>query len=77
MVFTRGGVVLDKRPYEDWRQVQDQFNDYVTSLGPYTLDGLFEYFALDYEPGREPFRRAEVEQFVASDDETLVHREGE
>ena len=64
LVYTEHALLLVKqRPY-DWRALQAEFFDYKASLGPYTVEGLFEL--LEHEYGaRGPFARADVAAFVA------------
>jgi hypothetical protein len=69
LVFLRaGGVLLVKRPDWDWRRLQDEFEDYMTSLGPWTAHDIAEHFALDYgeDDRRWPFRRSAIEAFMSS-----------
>ncbi len=35
LIFLRvGAVLLSRKPYADWREIQDEWDDYMTSLGP-------------------------------------------
>jgi hypothetical protein len=72
-VFLRSGLLLSRRPYADWREVQDAHDDYLTSLGPWTAEEIADYFAHDYtsDDARWPFSRRQVEAFFASSAETL------
>ena len=73
LVFTRHALVLSTRRYRSWQEVEDDFGDYISSLGPYSVDELFEYLTNDYTTSTVPFDRAEVERFVA--DPTREHLE--
>jgi len=70
IVYLRNGLLLSKRTYRDWREVQDQFFDYKTSLGPYNLDDLFSLIHDEYGD-KPPFLREQVEAFVQSDAELM------
>jgi hypothetical protein len=67
LVFCRSRTVLTKKGYADWRQVQDEYEDYMTSLGPCSEAEWVEYFADEYGPddSRWPFSRAEMTAFFA------------
>ena len=65
LVFTRHAMVLSKRRYRSWQEVEDDFDDYISSLGPYSVDELFDYLTNDYTTSAVPFDRDEVERFVA------------
>ena len=73
LVFTRHAMVLSKRRYRTSQEVEDDFDDYISSLGPYSVDELFEYLTNDYTASTIPFVRDEVERFVA--DPTAEHLE--
>jgi hypothetical protein len=69
LVFLRaGGLMLVKRPDATWRQLQAEYADYVTSLGPWTADELVDYFPLDYgdDDRRWPFTRRAIAEFMAA-----------
>jgi len=53
----------------NWRDAQNQFFDFRTSLGPYTVDGLFEFLDGEYPDGLSA--RDHVEAFIASDAEPM------
>jgi hypothetical protein len=69
LVFLRpGGLLLIKRPGADWRQLQDEYPDYMASLGPWTGEEIAEHFALDYgeDDSRWPFTRQAIVEFLQS-----------
>lgn len=67
LVFLRpAGLLLVKRPDADWRQLQDDYPDFMTSLGPWAADEIAEYFALDYtdDDAGWPFDRKAIAEFM-------------
>ncbi len=67
LVFLRrGSVLIVKRPEVDWRQLQDEYDDYMASLGPWSEDDICEHFALDYgeDDRRWPFTRSAIGEFM-------------
>jgi hypothetical protein len=69
LVFLRpAGLLLVKRPDADWRQLQYEYPDFMTSLGPWTADEIAGYFALDYteDDARWPFTRRAIAEFMRS-----------
>ena len=54
IVHTESGMCLTTVAFSDWREVQDAFDDYKTSLGPYEVDELIDYLGIEY-PTRPPF----------------------
>ena len=69
LVFLRtGGLLLVKRPETDWRQLQDEYAEYMASLGPWTAAEIAEHFTLDYteDDARWPFTRRAITEFMQS-----------
>lgn len=67
LVFLQGGgILLVKRPEASWRQLQDEYQCYVASLGPWSAPEICEYFALDYgnNDSAWPFRQTAIIQFM-------------
>jgi hypothetical protein len=60
LVYLRSGaVLLTRKPYADWREIQDEWDDYMTSLGPWTAGDVLEFFREDFGDetrGRSPRR---------------------
>ena len=71
LVFLRSGVLLLKRPHSDWREFQWEFDDFMTSLGPWTTDEIEDYFEQDYKSEDWPFSRNQLALFFASDAEIV------
>lgn len=69
LVYLRSGpVLLTRKPYADWREIQDEWDDYMTSLGPWTAEDVVEFFRDDFgDEAHWPFSAGEVAAFAASD----------
>ena len=48
IVYTKDEMILSKREYECWREIQNDFYDYKTSLGPWEDDEVINYLESDY-----------------------------
>ena len=61
-------MLLSRKPYRDWREVQDEYEDYMTSLGPFSEEGLLDFFSADYgdDDTRWPFSRGRIREFIKS-----------
>lgn len=70
LIYLRSGpVVLSRKPYADWREIQDEWDDYMTSLGPWTAEDVLDFFRVDFKDEASwPFSAAEVAAFAESDD---------
>ncbi len=71
LVFLRAGpVLLVRRPDADWRVLQDEFSDYMTSLGPMTPDDATEWLGFQY--GVDEKRDVAIRVFVAGGDSVMT-----
>ncbi len=49
LIYTDSNVVLSKKKYADWVQIQEDFPDYKTSLGPWNLDEMIDFLNGEYD----------------------------
>ncbi|WP_090368589.1 hypothetical protein [Ferrimonas sediminum] len=49
LIYTDSNVVLSKKKYADWVQIQEDFPDYKTSLGPWNLDEMIDFLNEEYD----------------------------
>ncbi|NJL55564.1 hypothetical protein HC928_10485 [bacterium] len=45
IIYLKSQMLLSKKQYSDWREIQDEFIDYVTSLGPWTEQEVIDFFS--------------------------------
>nr|WP_233093231.1 hypothetical protein [Pseudomonas sp. MF6784] len=64
-------MLLSKYPYQSWREIQNQYPDYMTSLGPWEEDTVIEYLADEY-PELSPHPQEQVSAFIADTQEARV-----
>lgn len=70
LIFLRAGaVLLSRKPYAGWREIQDEWDDYMTSLGPWTEEDVVDFFQQQYglDEARWPFTSGAVAAFAASE----------
>ncbi len=48
LVYLDSGMVLSRRPFADWRAVQDHFPNYKTSLAPEAAGHLVDHLTDEY-----------------------------
>ena len=67
-------LVLSKKDYNNWREIQDDYyDDYKSSLGPWTKNELIDYFKLDYKDEKDwPFSEKTINDFFNSKSEKLI-----
>ena len=74
IVYCESRMLLTKRHYEDWRQIQSAYPDYKASLGPWSAVHVMDFFREDWgEDGKcWPFSREQILAFLQSDDDTIA-----
>ena len=49
-IILEDAVLLSKKEYSDWRDIQNEYYDsYIASLGPWTYQELISYFEDDFK----------------------------
>ena len=62
-------MLLSKKQYSDWREIQDEYENYMTSMGPYSVDELMGFLTEQYGSDESGwgFSVEEITGFVESD----------
>ena len=74
IIFLRGDVViLSKKKYSDWREIQDEYDDFMTSLGSWTAEAVISFYELDFgkDDNNWPFSREQILAFAESDENVI------
>ena len=67
-----GDMILTKKPYTDWREVQAEYMGYQSSLRSQTCEELADFFAGEYGDEEDwPISRRDLQGFFESSEETL------
>lgn len=67
IVHTKDGLCLTTKQFSSWRDVQEDFEGYMASLGPFDVDELLGYLDAEYSD-RSPFGRSDVLGLVGRSD---------
>ncbi|KTF17026.1 hypothetical protein [Pseudoalteromonas sp. H105] len=65
IVITEKEVILTKHDYQSFREIQNDFFDYVTSLGPWSFEEIVDYLEIEY-PNIAPSAKEQVEGLINS-----------
>ncbi|WP_095118566.1 hypothetical protein [Pseudomonas sp. Irchel s3f10] len=71
IIYTQTEMLLSKHPYPSWREIQNQYTDYLTSLGPWDEDTVVEYMADEY-PDLSPHQKQQVVALIEDIQEMRV-----
>ena len=71
LIFLRSEkMLLSRKQFSDWREIQDEYDDYMASLDFETLTEIEEYLKSDYKISTEKAKQ-EVNKLNDSTEETL------
>jgi hypothetical protein len=71
IIYLESQMLLSKKRYLDWRQVQDEFTDYKASLGPWSVTEILDFLYMEY-PTHCPFPQEQIQAFLDSDAEIIT-----
>jgi hypothetical protein len=71
IIYLESRMLLSKKSYSGWRQIQGEFTDYKASLGPWPVAEVLDFLRSEY-PNDCPFSEVQVSRFLASNDETIA-----
>jgi hypothetical protein len=69
LIYTETNVVLSKKNYDDWMQIQKEDPDYKASLGPWSLDEMIDFLNEEYS-NLVPIADIQVNEFYVGDNIT-------
>lgn len=66
-------VLLSKKRYNDWHEIQDEYYDkFKTSIGPWTYEDLITYFEDDFgDDNKWPLKKENIIDFFEGTEEIL------
>ena len=57
LIFLRNSkVILSKKTYSDWKEIQTEFDDYMSSLEFESTEDLIEYLSFNYKISLEEIK---------------------
>ena len=71
-------MLLSRKQYSDWREIQDEYESYMTSVGPFSIEELMKFLSEEYGSDERKWglSREEIRSFVKSDTIVLEARRG-
>lgn len=70
VIYTESAMLLSKKAYSSWREIQDEYSDYKASLGPWSVKQVLGLFEEDY-PDLYPSGITQIETLQNSRPETI------
>lgn len=66
IIYLNDQIMISKKEYSDWHEIQKEFPDYISNLTPMTESELIQY--LNEEYSSPPFSENEIVRFFKSND---------
>lgn len=74
VIYTRSNLVLlSRREYASWQQIQEEIDDYMASLGPWSAEETIEHLREEH-PGLSPGPAEQVHSFLSGGGPTVALR---
>ena len=71
LIFLRSNkLLLSRKQYSDWREIQDEYEDYMASLDFKSLNDIEEYIKMVYKLTKDKAKQ-EVNKINESSDDTI------
>ncbi len=70
IIYLKNSVLLSKKSYSSWREIQDEYEDFKASLGPWAAEEVEDFLEQEYLD-LEPSAKAQVAHFVVSDKQVI------
>jgi hypothetical protein len=72
IVYLRSGpMLLTKKSYGSWRDIQDEFEDYMASLGPWPAEDVLHFLRDEYPNDLSPAEIQRINGFLGSGTEMI------
>ena len=49
IIYTENEVIISKKEYINWQEIQNEFDDFTTSLGPWGFEEVVDYLSNEYD----------------------------
>jgi ethanolamine ammonia-lyase large subunit len=69
IIHLEDGMLISKENYESWRQIQDEYETYKASLGPWIVEEVIEYLGDEYT-NLNPSAEIQVRRFLQDTQKT-------
>jgi hypothetical protein len=70
IIYTKMGMFLSKRSYKSWRDIQDEYQNFMTSLGPWGQGEVAEYLTAEYSD-LSPSAQEQITVLLSSSSEAV------
>jgi hypothetical protein len=65
IIYTDTDVIISKKLYNSWREIQDEYATYKTSLGAWSIDKVVDFLQSEYKD-LDPNASVQVNELIKS-----------
>ncbi len=76
VIYTETDMLLSRREYASWREMQDEYQAYKASLGPWDRRSLVDFLTMEY-PQLFPPAEEQLDALVSGSEDTVTLTFGE
>lgn len=69
IIYLDDDMLISKKKYEVWREIQDEYENYKASLGPWSGEEIIEYLGEEY-PDLNPVAEIQVSNLLNASNQT-------
>lgn len=70
IIYTKSRMLISKKSDLSWREIQDEYVDYIASLGPWSAKDVADYLVEEY-PNLSPTGAEQVSKLIYGSEEYL------
>jgi len=70
IIYLETEILLSKEAYKSWREIQDLYENYKTSLGPWSKDDVIDYLNDEYN-SLDPSAKTQIDNLANSPMSTM------
>ena len=71
IIYLEEEMLLSRKNYADWRQIQNEFKNYKASLGPWSDENILSYLEEEHPDLLDKYKE-QLDSFFKSNQESFV-----
>ncbi len=68
IIYTDQDVLISKKDYSSWKEIQEEYVDFKTSLGPWQTEDVIDFLSCEYEEKLLPSASVQVNSLLRESD---------
>ncbi|MES2811297.1 MAG: hypothetical protein V4670_02400 [Bacteroidota bacterium] len=72
LIYLKSGILLSKKQFESWKNIQDLYDDYMTSLSFETIEEVNDFLSFEYKLEKENIKKMTENIYTQENDIQLI-----